>query len=307
MGKTIDDMPPDDELEELVDIQNMRRAGAWKKALTRPSFWAGVLLRLLSPIYPIVMIVAGIRNFNQVCAVNLGGFLIGDGLMLLCIVAWGIAFEISIRMLQWEKSSFIFCPGVIMLGVVHLFLYVNSFGLLEAAQPGLDFTWTLTSWDERHAGEEGSPREKILVEWGVPTPSPTAAGTFDGIGCQLEVLDMFRVFQVVSGGLGIFWVVVLGKMVFYLPKFADDEDGVDDAMVEKIKAGEIGGPAKLDLGLELEGGEDGDGDGDGDAIAIKVGKEGGGGEELAQITVEPARGEGTFLAKVEEEETVEKS
>ena len=223
------------------------------------------MLRVCSPVYPLIMIGSGIAHFQDVCAVNLPGFLIGDGFLLLSICIWGFGFEIAIRILQWDKSSFVFCPLVLVLGLLHASLYVHSFSLYKESQPAVDFTWILTSWDERHAGEPGSPREKIEVQWGVPTPSPTAAGTFDGVGCQTELLDMFYRFQVVSGVIAGVWIITLWRMLKYMSKYADDEDGCDDELVEQVKQGRVALPKQdvVSPGLDVKQGVDADKTGSG--------------------------------------------
>jgi len=103
LGSTIHDMPEDDELKELLDIRNMKQAGAWKKAMTERSFWIGMFFRVTSPVLPILLAARGVVHFDDYCARDLAGWMIGDGVLLFLICLIMVAFELSVRVMEWAK------------------------------------------------------------------------------------------------------------------------------------------------------------------------------------------------------------
>ena len=224
MGNGSEDMPGDDECPELHDIKKMRRSSAWAAALKSPSFWFGVALRISAPVYPLILIGSGSGHYSDYCSEDLAGLLIGEGCVLF-IASWvGLGFEFCVRYLKFDKGSFVFVVCLFLLGVVHFSLWGHGFTVYESSFPSMDFTWTLTSYDERHA-EHNKP-------WGAPSPAPSPAPTYDGVGCQEGLLDTFVGMQWVTGVVSLGWLWVLWKMATFTPNAKKSEDGREKALEE---------------------------------------------------------------------------
>ncbi|GMI00578.1 hypothetical protein TrLO_g8327 [Triparma laevis f. longispina] len=272
LGDMLDDMPDEDELKELVDMRNMRRAGAWKKALSE---WGGG------------------EDAGIYCAQDLGGLMVADGLLLLTIVAIGYCFEFSVRIMNWEKSPFVFSPLLLILGAWHIGLYGWGWYKWNESFPAMDYTWTFTSEDEENA--------PLNPQWGTPTPAPTAAGTYGGYGCQQELLWDYLVTEGAVGAVGLVWFCLLYRLMTHVPKVVD-VDEMKNKVLEAQKGGVMGG-----AGLDVEEGDSGEFD---EFIGGGGGKEGGegdegGGEEDGKNEGEVME-EGKLEKGVVEEEVVEK-
>eukprot|EP00519_Triparma_laevis_P006789 CAMPEP_0182515318 /NCGR_PEP_ID=MMETSP1321-20130603/37829_1 /TAXON_ID=91990 /ORGANISM="Bolidomonas sp., Strain RCC1657" /LENGTH=108 /DNA_ID=CAMNT_0024722713 /DNA_START=63 /DNA_END=385 /DNA_ORIENTATION=- len=105
----------------------------------------------------------------------------------------------------WEKSPFVFSPLLLMLGAWHIGLWGWGFYKWNESFPAMDYTWTFTSEDEENAD--------LDPQWGVPTPSPTAAGTYGGYGCQQELLWEFLLTEVAVGVAGLGWFCLLFRLM----------------------------------------------------------------------------------------------
>lgn len=175
----------------------MRRAGAWKQAITQRSFWIGLILRLLAPAIPIACIAKGAEwsggeAAGVYCTEDLGEYLVGNGLLLLAITLIGYFFEFAVRIMRWYKASFIFVPLILIMGAVHVGIWSYGWVLWKRSAPGMDYTWTFTSEDEQaHMNEE----ERV---WGSRTLAPTPAPAYDGYGCQEELLVDYFILQAVG-------------------------------------------------------------------------------------------------------------
>lgn len=77
--------------------------------------------------------------------------MVADGLLLLTIVAIGYCFEFSVRIMNWEKSPFVFSPLLLILGAWHIGLYGWGWYKWNESFPAMDYTWTFTSEDEENA------------------------------------------------------------------------------------------------------------------------------------------------------------
>jgi hypothetical protein len=284
LGSNMSDMPDDDELKELVDVRNMKKAGAWKKALTEATFWLGMAVRASAPVVPLIMIVKGIQHYSDYCARNLAGFLIGDGFLLLFTVFVIYLFEVSVRIMNMVKSPFFFSPFVVALGIGHWVLWTFGFKWYKESLPKMDYTWTFTSWDERHAEYD--------VVWGAPTAAPTGAPLYDNYGCQNEMMDTFMTMQIVTGLIGLVWIGGLWKALTYTPKIKTAEEAEEvaksgglAAMKERMKKEHGPGRGATMALLGIEPGEE-------DKAPAQV---------LQKILEDAADGEEGEAADVEEE------